>query len=322
MNIHTILNGIQKENIELTESEIKELLSIDNFSEDFYRLISASNEYSRKTFDNKGYVFVQIGLNTEPCSGNCLFCSMGSNHFSVNGRWRKNPDEVVEEINKIEQDDINDVFLMTTADYPLKDYLQVVRKVKPILNDRLRLVANIADFTLEEAEMLKEAGVTGAYHVNRLREGIDTSLKVETRLQTLDAIKQSGLELYYCIEPIGAEHTYDEILTEILRARELHPEVMAVMRRVNYPGSPMSDRKMISAIELVKIAAVTNLVVKPIRAMNLHESEPMSLLAGINQLYAEIGANPRDTSEKTELSRGISINQARMMLTDAGYVVC
>ena len=96
---------------------------------------------------------------------------------------------------------------------------------------------------------------------------------------------------------------------------------MAVMRRVNYLGSPMSDRKMVSAIELIKIAAVTNLVVKPSRAMNLHESEPMSLLAGINQLYAEMGANPRDINEKTELSRGISINQAKTMLVDAGYVI-
>ena len=321
MSVHNILDKIQQENIELTETEIIELLSIDNFSEDFYRLISASNVYSRKTFDNKGYIFVQIGLNTEPCSGNCLFCSMGAGHFSVNGKWRKNPDEIVDEIKKVELEDINDVFLMTTADYPLNDYLQVVKKVKPLLNERLRLVANIADFNLEEAKMLKEAGITGAYHVNRLREGVDTSLKVETRLQTLEAIKLAGLELYYCIEPIGAEHTYDEILTEILRAKYLHPEVMAVMRRVNYLGSPMSDRKMVSAIELIKIAAVTNLVVKPSRAMNLHESEPMSLLAGINQLYAEMGANPRDINEKTELSRGISINQAKTMLVDAGYVI-
>ena len=319
MRLDEIIEKARTGESELTDEEVLNMLEMDTHSEDFYHLICASNEYSRKTFHNRGYIFVQIGLNAEPCSGNCLFCSMGASHYSMNERWRKRPEDVAEEIGRIRQNEIDDIFLMTTADYPFELYLDVVSKVKPMLDSKLRLVANVGDFDYDMAMKMKAAGITGVYHVNRLREGIDTSIEVEERIRTLDVVKRAGLEMYYCIEPIGAEHSYEEILTEIRRAESLEPEVMAVMRRVNYPDSPLVDRKMITAIELVKIAAVTNLVVRPSRAMNLHESEQMSLLAGVNQLYAEIGANPRDVNAKTETSRGLSVYQTRKMLSDANF---
>ena len=44
-----------------------------------------------------------------------------------------------------------------------------------------------------------------------------------------------------------------------------------------------------------------------------------TLLAGVNQLYAEIGINPRDCAEKTEQNRGKSVAAMRDMLAQAGY---
>lgn len=64
-----------------------------------------------------------------------------------------------------------------------------------------------------------------------MREGIDTTIKPETRINTLNAVRDAGLELYYCVEPIGPEHSYDELATEMLRARDYGVQVMAVMRR-------------------------------------------------------------------------------------------
>lgn len=303
----------------VTDEEIVSLLEMDTHGPEFYYLIGASNEYSRRAFRNRGYVFVQLGLNAEPCSGNCVFCSMGMGHYSLDGVWRKSKSEIMEAVRQIDQKQIDDLFLMTTADYVLEDYLDIVSAIRPLLERHVRLVANIADFGPGEAERLKKEGITGAYHVNRLREGIDTSLLVQDRVRTLESIKSAGLELYYCIEPIGAEHDALEILTEIRRAQYYHPEVMAVMRRVDHVDSPLKDRGMITALELVKIAAVTNLVVRPSRAMNLHEPEQMSLLAGVNQLYAEMGANPRDVKSRTETGRGLSVFQTIKMLRDAEY---
>ncbi|RYD05008.1 hypothetical protein N752_11635 [Desulforamulus aquiferis] len=98
-------------------------------------------------------------------------------------------------------------------------------------------------------------------------------------------------------------------------------KVMAVMRRIPVPSTPLYEKGQIPAIELTKIAAVTRLVTLPKRAMNAHEVTQMTLLTGVNQLYAEYGANPRDTASQTEKSRGFSVRQAWDMLWEAGYGV-
>lgn len=305
---------------DLSDEEILRLLSIDCQSDDFYHLTMASNRLSRQQFANRGYVFMQIGLNAEPCSGDCKFCSLGSSHFAVEERWHKSQSQITELIESAVNDSVDDIFLMTTADFSINEFISIAKSVRQNLNPNTRLAANIGDFTLPDAIRLRDAGVSGVYHVNRLREGIDTAISPSVREETLAAIKAANLELYYCIEPIGAEHSYDEILVELRRAQQLQPEVMAVMRRVSVANTPISDRKSITALELTKIAAVTNLIVRPSRAMNLHETEQMSLLAGTNQLYAECGANPRDNSSNTELNRGLSVTRAKALLRDSGWL--
>ncbi len=77
--------------------------------------------------------------------------------------------------------------------------------------------------------------------------------------------------------------------------------------------------KVFTASELTKIVAVTNIVVNPSRSMDVHEPTQMAMFAGVNQLYAEVGANPRDTKSDTEQSRGFTPERAWDMLWEAGY---
>lgn len=319
MTVRNILDSVCRGK-DLSKEQAVELLSIDNSSRDFYDLISLANELSRSEYQNRGFVFGQIGINAQPCSKNCLFCSMGQGHYVLESRWQKNAASVEAEIKVLAEQEVSDFFLMTTADYPVNDFLNLAQHVRGSISSGKKFVANIGDFGNETAGRLKDVGFTGVYHINRLREGIDTSIKSEERIKTLEAIKGAGLELYYCVEPIGPEHNYGELADEMIRARRYGVEVMAVMRRIPVPGTPLFEKGQISALELTKIAAVTRLVSRPKRAMNAHEPVQMTLLAGVNQLYAESGANPRDSISKTEQGRGLSASQARMMLWEAGYV--
>ena len=305
--------------IEWTIDRIVSLLEIDTTGTRFYDLLALSNAQSRKQFGDRGYVFTQIGINAEPCPVNCKFCSMASGHYSMDSQWDKPVDTLKEELTAIGNDYFDDFFLMTTADYPQQSFIEIGRILRPLLRPDQKFVANIGDFDLSTARQLKEAGFTGVYHINRLREGIDTNALPQTREASIQAARDAGLSIYYCIEPIGPEHSYQEIAVEILRAVTLGIEVMAVMRRIAVPGTPLYNKGMITAAELTKIVAVTNLVVKPTRAMNVHEPTQAALLAGVNQLYAEIGANPRDTDSHTENNRGFTIDKAWQMLHDFGY---
>lgn len=308
--------------IPLSLDDAVSLLSTPNLSPDYYALLAKANELSKREFQNRGYIFAQIGLNASPCSGNCKFCSLASTNQTFTAVSSKSLEEILQEVSYIDFSRVTALFLMTTADYDSQEFLKIGSCVRKAIPDKIALVANRGDFDFSYAQQLKSAGFTGAYHIVRLREGVDTEIPPEQRIKTLHAIADAGLRLYYCVEPIGPEHTYEELAAEMLRAREYHVDVMAAMRRVNVPGTAFEHSAMISDIEMAKIVAVTRLVTMPRISMNVHEPLSTAMLAGVNQLYAEIGVNPRDTSLETENSRGFSVSDAEQMLRSAGYGPC
>ena len=74
---------------EMSKEEVVKLLSTDNSSEAYYKLLYYARKQSVEAFGNKGYVFAQIGINAEPCSINCNFCSMAAKHYALPERDRK-----------------------------------------------------------------------------------------------------------------------------------------------------------------------------------------------------------------------------------------
>ncbi|WMJ22230.1 radical SAM protein [Paludicola sp. MB14-C6] len=304
----------------LNKQDAVKLLSVDNHSFDFYSIIAKANELSRKEYGNKGYVFAQIGLNSSRCSGNCRFCSLAKDSFSIKEESNKAIEDVLFEAKVVLSQNIDALFLMTTADFPQERFLEIGAKVKSFMPDGVKLVANIGDFDIEMARKLKNAGFSAVYHIVRLNEAIDTDITVEERIKTLDAIKEAGLELFYCIEPIGPEHTYEQIADEMIRARDYNVDVMAAMRRVCVVNTPLFEKGEITELELTKIVAVTRLVTRPKTSMNVHEPMKMPLLAGVNQLYAEMGINPRDNIMETKNSRGFSVYNVAKMLSEADYI--
>lgn len=316
--IQEIMNKVNHD-MPLSHSEAVTLLNIDNHSQEFYGLISKANELSKKEYKDKGYIFAQIGLNSAPCSGNCKFCSLGQNNYVVSEETEKTKEEILTEAQRVVEERADALFLMTTADYSVEKYLSIARKVKKILPEDMMFIANIGDFDIETAKQLKEAGFTGVYHIVRLGEGEDTSLPVAQRIATLDAVIAAGLSLIYCVEPIGPEHTYEQIADEMIRAREYGVDVMACMKRVCVPGTPLFEKGEITDLELTKIIAVARLVTRPKQSMNVHEPKELALLAGVNQLYAEIGINPRDCNVETSENRGFSIARVAKMLQQVDY---
>lgn len=320
MNITHILDKVDGK-YKLSKEEAVALLEVDTHSGEFYKLLGAANELSRTMYQNKGYIFAQIGVNSSPCSGNCKFCSLAKDYFSMDTLYDKSTLEILDQVNAINTSKLDALFLMTTADYPLEQYVKIGMDVRKLLDENVHMVANAGDFDTNGAKKIKEAGFDGFYHIVRLREGEDTDLSKEKRIATIEAGLQEGLELYYCVEPIGTEHTYEEIAEEMLRAREYGVKVMAVMGRTSVPGTEFEGIKEVTELEMTKIAAVTRIVTNPAKSMNIHEPKKMALLAGINQLYAEIGVNPRDTNVKTETHRGMGIEACCRFLEEAEYMV-
>ena len=196
--------------------------------------------------------------------------------------------------------------LMTTGTFSFKRILEIGRMLKKTVD--VPLVANTRDISRKEGEALLEAGFVGAYHAVRLGEGRDTPLNREKRIQTIRVFKEVGLLWMNCVEPVGPEHSNEEIVDLMFLARHYEATYSGIMRRINFPGSPMTKYGMISELEMAKMVAVSRLVMGTVpRAHCTHEPHSASLLAGANLFFPEVGASPRDGKADTEKGRGHSV---------------
>jgi biotin synthase len=164
--------------------------------------------------------------------------------------------------------------------------------------------------------------VHAIYHVCRLREGADTRLDPTRRLETIEAIKAAGLDFVYCCEPIGPEHTAEELADQLLLGFERGCSQHAAMRRVAVPQLPLGKHGQISELRLAQIVAVVALASlgsPNMEMIGVHEPNVLGLTSGANAVFAETGANPRDTSADTSAGRGLDVAAARAMLHEAGF---
>ena len=70
---------------------------------------------------------------------------------------------------------------------------------------------------------MKEAGISGVYHICRLGEGEVTNLKPEARRQTFQNAIDVGLDVLNAVEPIGPEHTPEQLAEQIMIMKSQNP---------------------------------------------------------------------------------------------------
>ncbi len=285
-------------------------------------LMAVADVVSRRRFGHEAMILGQIGIETAPCPGNCGFCVFGEGHT----QFQKNvlsTDEILARAQAFARSgDLYALFLMTMHDFTLDRLLDVITDIRKCIPSQTQIVVNIGDFDLAQGEQLRAVGVQGAYHVCRLREGRDTSLDPEERKKTFRTIRDAGLDFYYCCEPIGPEHSPEELVAQIFLGIEYGCFQHAAMRRVFVPGMPLSHRGQITELQLAHVVAVVTVATldcQETKNIAVHEPNLLGLTAGANVVYAETGANPRDTEADTSGHRGLDMAAARTMLYEAGF---
>jgi biotin synthase len=294
------------------------LMQLPLHSKEVYALMHTANRMSREQFGPKGEIHFHIGLNVESCPVDCRFCSLARSA----GVFREKQDFTMEEViawAKLgEAQGADALNLMTTGTYPFEKLLEVGRQLKRAT--AVPLVANTRDISHREGELLLEAGFAGFYHAVRLGEGRDTPLSRDKRIRTIKIIKEVGLHWMNCIEPVGPEHDPKEIVELMFLAHEHKAVYSGVMRRINFPGSPMEPYGMISELEMARQVAISRLVMGAVpRAHCTHEPNAVSLMAGANLFFPEVGSSPRDATADTGTGRGRAISACRRMQEEMGW---
>lgn len=304
----------------LRRDELLFLLSFDENSLEASHIRLAGNEVRKKRFQNQAMLLCQTGAESFPCSADCVFCSFAKSNCREAYHY-VSLQELVNVQKHIAGQNIYAHFLMFMHNSEFETICRYAETARKNLSDTIKLVVNCGDLTEEQFAYLKSLGVSGAYHVVRLGEGKDTLLSREQRIQTIKIIKKIGLDWYTCCEPVGAEHTAEEIIDQILISREYECFQNAVMRRISVADG-VKDRSPISLLRSAQIVAVVSLAMvgnKNLSSIAIHEPDLLGLTAGANSIYCEFGSNPRDNNRETQNGRGYSVQECKQMLFDTGF---
>jgi biotin synthase len=231
-------------------------------------------------------------------------------------------DEVLAKAEGFEKDGVNAVYLMATAQYPFEKFLEIGREVKNSLQPETVLIANCDDFSLKQGRQLKEAGFAGIYHALRLGEGKDSTIPPARRLQTFRHAEEAGLVLGTCLEPVGPEHTIEELVEKTIITREANPAYSGAARRIPIPNTELCRYGLVSELRMAHILAVVRLALGcAIPGNCTHEPNVIGAAAGANLFWAETGSNPRDTEKETEGKRGLTVADCRRIFREAEWEV-
>jgi biotin synthase len=306
----------------LGKADLIQLLGCPPDSAESYRVMAEANRISKELTANQAEVHAQFALNLAPCKSNCAFCSFAEMNGVFREEIRITPDEAVAYAKQFEADGASAVLMMTTAAYPFGLFLEVSREVRRSLLPETTLIANIGDQSLENARRLKDAGYAGVYHALRLREGTDTRLAPEKRKESIRNFQEAGLSVGTCVEPVGPEHTAEELADMIVFTASFNPAYSGAARRITIPGTEMAQRGMISELRMAQIVAITRLgMPRTVPGNCTHEPCTLGAVAGATLFWAEVGANPRDVKEKTEEGRGQTVPGCRELYLESGWGV-
>lgn len=306
----------------LSRAEILELLSIPLGSADDRLLRQTARRVALEKTGGAAYIWAAVGADYAPCPMNCKFCSFGEAWGVVHDPIRYSREELTARIAAFAAAGARFVVLRTTEFYSIDALLAEVRDIRLQVPGDYEIILNTGELDEATANALAQAGVSGVYHACRLREGTDTPFDPARRLQTMEAAHGSPLKLISLVEPIGPEHTNEELADNFLQLLACEPEISGAMARIPVPGTPLGDAGEVDAHRLAQIIAVLRLSGgAAVRDICVHPASSEALESGANVVVVETGAIPRDTGSADGQWRGFGMAEARKLLENAGYTV-
>ena len=306
----------------LNREEAILVLHEDLQGEALQRVYAEADRRTRAYWKNRGRIWTAIGVDSAPCSRNCKFCSHGAAWGVYQKQYTLSFEEILNHVRQMIPLKPDWITLRTTQDYGIEKLCSLVQEIRKLMPPEMEVVVNTGEFGFEEAKKLKEAGVAVAYHTIRLREGCDTGLSVEDRIATLQAMQKAGLKMAALVEPLGPEHTDEEIIEAAFRLKPYDIKLGGVMARVPIPGTPLYELGQVSEERQTRVIAMTRLIYGPeVDAICIHPPLPAAMKAGANTVVVECGAIPRDPDTSESLWRDFSIPAANKLFCEQGFNV-
>ncbi len=288
-------------------------------------LIEESHAIHIKNFDAKKIQASRLlSIKTGGCPEDCSYCSQSS-HYQTNLKKEKllNLEVVVEKAKEAKKEGASRL-CMGAAWREIKegsDFEKVLKMVSAVNNLGLEVCCTLGMLTLKQAKKLKQAGLY-AYNHNidtspEFYSQIVTTRKYEDRLQTLKNVREAGLTV--CTGGIlGMGETREDRISFIHQLNSLSPapESLTINTLVPMKGTPLEHQKPISPLEVVRIIAVSRILMNK---SFIRLSAGRKIMNETEQLLCFYsGANSIFLGDKLLTAENPSLSSDKLMLKKAG----
>lgn len=301
---------------------ITDLLAIEAGSGEYRYLCRAAKEAAVEITGGEAYLWGAIGVDFAPCPMNCRFCSLGEAWGIVKDEVSYSEEEIIGQIWQYVNGGVRFIVLRTTEFYSIDTLCTFIKHIRQQVAGTYELILNIGEFDIPTARKIYDSGVSGIYHALRLGEGRDTAFDPAERCNTLHSVHNSPLKLIHLIEPLGEEHTGEEIADVFLNSLDHGVVISGAMARIPVKGTPLGDTPQVTNERLAQVVAVTRLCGgRSVPDICVHPACKEAVEAGANVVVVERGAVPRTGQVAEDLWNGFDCDKAKALLMDAGYTV-
>lgn len=183
-------------------STLLQMLELDSESSETEYLGMAAREVAKVASGNRGRIWAAVGVDYRPCTMNCKFCSFGEKWGLMKKPHELTDEEVTQAVQGFASQGASWIIMRTTQFYKIDHLCELASKIKNQVPGDYKLVANTGEFTIDLAKKMNNSGIDMVYHTIRLGEGKDTLFDPAERIRTLDAVRDSPLDLGYLVEPV------------------------------------------------------------------------------------------------------------------------
>ncbi len=178
------------------------------------------------------------------------------------------------------------------------DFEKVLTMVKEVSKLNLEVCVTLGMLTFEQAERLKDAGLTAYNHnldtSSDYYDKIITTRTYQDRLDTLHNVAKAGIDVC-CGGIVGmGESNSDRVgLIHTLATLSEHPESVPVNALVPVQGTPLADQPALSAFDFIRMIATARITMPKARvrlsagrtSLSVAE-QTLCFLAGANSIFA------------------------------------
>ncbi len=305
---------------ELFPEEVGELMNAPLSSPEAEQIRNTAYLKSVSAGEETAEIHLRIELDASPCLTNCRFCPFATEHNLIKKRSELSLKKAVAQAVQGVTEGANALVLVCTGAYPFAQFVEAATEIRDHTPRGTVLIAHMGDLSKKQAQDLRRAGFLGFYHAIRLREGRDTDISIDRRRATLRYAEDAGLLLGTGVEPVGDEHTADELVERTMWTNIINPVYSGAVARLNPPGSEFAKRGAVSEARLCHLLAVIRLALN-YDVPGLYTDAPSlnRCRAGANLLWAEPDGHTPTMRRMFGAHRNRTIADCRRVLTKAGW---